>query len=353
MFEEMTYESILSKMLSDTPDGISTAEGSLLYNACAKQAARLEEAYQQLYFLERNMYTDTADLEHLIMDGNERGVPIGQATYAEFRAQFNCPMAPGDVLTHDEFNYTVFTCLDEEEHIYLIGCNEEGAEPNNIFCELDPVEYKEGYEWGKILGLVVPGKDMEDEEAYRRRLLANFGAQDFAGNRAYYERCVMQIGGVGAVKVRRRQEGEEDIRITVADADFRAPSEELVSSIQEKVDPTGDRGGGYGMAPIGHKVTILPAVETICDISTTITYGEGYSYEDVKSLIKGAVEDYLNSLRERWGDTGNTIVRILQIESRIVNVPGIIDVEGTTINGQPVNLDVGDTLPVIGGITCT
>lgn len=45
MFEEMTYETIMRSMMEDMPDDIDTSEGSLIFNACAKQAVRLEEAY--------------------------------------------------------------------------------------------------------------------------------------------------------------------------------------------------------------------------------------------------------------------------------------------------------------------
>ena len=55
MFEEMTYEKIMADMMADMPDGVDTSEGSLLFNACAKQAVRLEEAYLKLNGIEKNM----------------------------------------------------------------------------------------------------------------------------------------------------------------------------------------------------------------------------------------------------------------------------------------------------------
>ena len=44
MFENMTFEKIMADMIMDMPQGVDTSEGSLIYNACAKQAVRLEEA---------------------------------------------------------------------------------------------------------------------------------------------------------------------------------------------------------------------------------------------------------------------------------------------------------------------
>lgn len=56
MYEDMTYETIMREMMEDMPDDVDTSEGSLIFNACAKQAVRLEEAYLLLSGLEQNMY---------------------------------------------------------------------------------------------------------------------------------------------------------------------------------------------------------------------------------------------------------------------------------------------------------
>ena len=151
MFEDMTYETIMRTMMEDMPDDIDTSEGSLIFNACAKQAVRLEEAYLFLDGLERNMYTDTADLDHLIRNGNDRGCYINQATYSEFTAQFNCPVPAGSRWNLDEYNYTVFNVISEEEHTYRLGCDTPGTDPNGILGDLEPIEYVDGFEWGRII----------------------------------------------------------------------------------------------------------------------------------------------------------------------------------------------------------
>ena len=56
MFEQFTYEKIMSDMMADMPEDIDTSEGSLIFNACAKQAVRLEEAYLYLDGLEKNIF---------------------------------------------------------------------------------------------------------------------------------------------------------------------------------------------------------------------------------------------------------------------------------------------------------
>lgn len=60
-------------------------------------------------------------------------------------------------------------------------------------------------------------------------------------------------------------------------------------------------------------------------------------------------EKFRNMLRNR-----QKAVRILQVERAIVDVTGVEDVTGTTLNGVSKNYTVGkNKLPVKGELTCT
>lgn len=353
MFDEMTYENIIEEMMATMPDGVDTSEGSLIFNACAKQAVRLEEAYLVLSGIERNMFADTADLDHLIRVGNDRGCYINQATYSEFEAQFNCEIPAGSRFNHDDYNYTVFREKDPEQHIYEIGCDTPGAEPNHLLGDLDPIEFIEGYEWGKITKCIKEGTDMEDEEAYRIRLLATYNYRGFAGNREYYLSRIRELSGVYGCKLERVQAPTDKIKATIIGEDYRTPTDDVVQNVQTAVDPVANSGEGEGFAPIGHRVSIVGVGETVVDIETTITYDSGRTYEDLQSYIIKAIEDYLLSLREKWEQSTTIVVRILQIEAAIVAIEGIVDVTGTKLNGVESNLQITDgTVPVKGGVTC-
>lgn len=353
MYEEMTFENIMAEMMKDMPDGVSTIEGSLIYNACAKQAVRLEEVYLLLSALERNMYADTADLDHLIRAGKDRGCYIRQATYSEFQAQFNCTVPVGSRFNCDEYNYTVFREVDEVQHIYDIGCDQPGAEPNHILGELDPIEYVDGFEWGKILKCTHEGADLEETETYRVRLLSTYNYRGFAGNREYYTSRIKELEGVLGCKLVRVSAPSDRIKITIIGTGYRTPSQETITAIQTAVDPIVNSGEGDGLAPIGHRVTIYGAGETTVNIETTVTYDSGYSYQDLASYIDAKIEEYLLTLRKTWEVSTSIVVRILQIEAAIVSISGILDVAGTKINGVESNLQITDgTVPVKGGITC-
>lgn len=353
MFEDRTYENIMAEMMADMPDGLSTEEGSLLFNSCAKQAARLEEAYQFLAGLEQNMFPDTADLEHLIRMGIDRGVYIKQATYAEFEAQFNTEIPAGSRFNLGDYNYTIFYVLDEEPHTYIIGCDTPGAEPNNIRGSLEPIEYIDGFEWGRIINCTTKGADMEDTEEYRQRLLSSYSYRGFAGNREYYMSRIKEFTGVSGCKVERVKAPSDRVKITIIGTDYRRPSDEVIENVQTQVDPIVNSGEGIGIAPIGHRVLILGVEETEINIETTITYSQGYDFPGLESYIKKAVEDYLDALRRTWESEDIIVVRILQIEAGIVDIQGIVDVTGTKINGQEKNYQITDgSIPILGGLIC-
>lgn len=350
----MTYETIMRTMMEDMPDDIDTSEGSLIFNACAKQAVRLEEAYLYLSALEDNMYADTADLDHLIRNGNDRGCYINQATYSEFTAQFNCTVPAGSRWNLDEYNYTVFNVIDEKEHTYRLGCDSPGADPNRIMGDLDPIEYVEGFEWGRIIKCTLEGEDQEETETYRARLLATYNYRGFAGNREYYKSRIKELSGVYGCKLKRVEAPSDRIKVTIIGQDYRAPSQDVITATQTAVDPVVNSGEGEGFAPIGHRVTITGVGETVVNITTTVTCETGYTADALMSYINQAVDEYLLSLRKNWEDTETLIVRILQIEAAIVSIKGIIDVADTQINNKTENLQITDgTVPVKGEVTCT
>lgn len=354
MFEDMTFENIMEAMMEEMPDDIDTSEGSLLYNACAKQAVQLEETYMFMAGIEKNMFADTADLEHLIRIGNDIGCFINEATYAEFEAQFNCAVPVGSRWNCDEYNYTVFNVLDENKHIYRLGCDTSGSGPNTLLSDLDPITFVEGFEWGKILKCRLQGKDQEDTELYRSRVLNSYNYRGFAGNREYYKGSINEMPGVKACKLERVSKPDDQIKVMIAGDSFRTPDENVVKEVQNTVDPVVTSGEGDGIAPIGHRVKVVGAEEETVNINTEITFESGYAYEDIKEYINQAVEEYFLEVREKWEKNDNLVVRILQVERAIVDVTGVEDVAGTTLNGVAKNYTVGkNKLPVKGELTCT
>ena len=59
------------------------------------------------------------------------------------------------------------------------------------------------------------------------------------------------------------------------------------------------------------------------------------------SGIDEAISNYLLELRKSWADNPYLVVRISQIETRLLNIKGIVDIANTKLNGASENLTLG------------
>ncbi len=60
---------------------------------------------------------------------------------------------------------------------------------------------------------------------------------------------------------------------------------------------------------------------------------------------------YLLELRKTWENESNIIVRISQIEARILNIEAILDISNTTINSTTSNIELpNNKIPVLGSL---
>jgi uncharacterized phage protein gp47/JayE len=220
---------------------------------------------------------------------------------------------------------------------------------------LEAVDYIDGYDDDvEISSIEVLGTDDEDEEVFRERVIKSFNSKAFGGNKADYRNFIDEITGVGGCKPMRREAGSGDINIYLIDSSYGVPSGALVNTVQQAVDPTESSGEGEGMAPICHKVSIIPVVADTLPIRTTITFTSGNDATSARNLIVQAIERYFASLRAQWesNDTSDTVVRISQIESAILSLDCVVDVTDTRIKNVASNYTMSYTkIPILGEVS--
>lgn len=351
MYEDRVFDTIMEEMMAAFGRDVRTDEGSLAYNACAKIAEKLEEIYGDMDELNDNILPDAQDDWHLIEYGKERGITYHSATQAVVRAVFHQEIEIGERFTCGDYTYEVIEQI--EGYTYQMICETEGTETNTTIGKLEPAEYVENYQGGEITEILKKGTDDEDIEEFRKKVIETFKTTAFCGNKADYRRYINQLKGIGGCKPRRRQAGEAQIDIYIISDDFSVPDAETVKNVQEAVDPEDSHGEGSGMAPICHTVHISGVTKTSVTIQTKVTYDSGYSTATSKTQIETAVKTYLRELCESWEAKEETdmIVRLSQIEARILNVEGVADVEATTINGKAGNLALSfEKIPVLEAV---
>jgi len=314
---------------------------------------------------------------------------------------YDTKITAGDRFNLNDLNYIVTAIMDNKPGLYQLTCETAGIVGNQQLGTLLPIETANELnrmEYAAITEILVPGEDEEDVETFRERYFASFHNQAYGGNKADYIEKVNNIPGVGGCKVIRAWHGGykpsdmiptdavknwfESVQETMSDpevygwlgvvynaacekllttggtvkvyiisSEFKSPSNILVKNVQDTLDPAVSAGEGDGVAPIGHVVNVIGVKEYPINIGLNIEYHSGYSFATLKASIEEAIEEYFSGLRQSWDSSGSIIVRISQIEYRLLELDGIFDLKDTTLNGQEENITVGmDSIPVRGDI---
>ena len=125
----------------------------------------------------------------------------------------------------------------------------------------------------------------------------------------------------------------------------------MIDTVQTEIDPTQNNGEGLGLAPIGHVVTVVTAEPVTVDIQTTVTL-DGVTWASVKQDVIDSLEAYFLGLRMSWANEDHLTVRVAQVDTSILSVPGVIDVGGTTLNGTAGNITLGPyEVPLLGSVS--
>ena len=348
MFESQTYEAILDRMLKRIPDTYDKQEGSPIWNALSPEAIEIAQAFIVMATIIKETFADTAGREYLIRRAKEHGVYPKEATAAVRLGTFNKDIELGERFTCGSIVF--YTSKRLGEGSYQMTCETVGSIGNQVSGPLVPINYIEGLESAELSDILIPGNDEEDTEVFIERYLNSFDALAWGGNKQDYINKVSAIDGVGGVKVYKVWQGAKTVKLTIIDSTYHRASDTLVDTVQQIIDPTRD-GEGEGQAPMWHIVTVDTVGEVTINIQTRVTVESGYTFEMLKPAILEQVSNYLETLRMAWQSSDNLIVRIAQIDSRILSVEGVTDVRNTMINGSSENLELqSDEIPVIGDI---
>lgn len=356
---DSTYEEILEAKLDNIDDTLDKREGtSLIYNAVAANSFEIAQMLVTLKDYIDLMFADTAPMEYLERRAAERGLSPYPATNAKLKGKFNIDVPIGSRFSgQDDLNYTVIEKIADGE--FVLECETAGNIGNLYLGTIIPIDYIEGLETAELTEVLIPGEDEEDVDSFRERYFNSFQSQAFGGNRADYKDKVSALPGVGGVRVYRAKYGPGTVGLTIIDSNYNKPSQALIDEVQEKVDPLDAQGEGLGIASIDHIVTVSPVNEFPIDIELNLTYQSGWTWEDVKPNVLQVIDGYFKELAKEWAqaqsyeeDHVGVTVRISQIETRLLNVPGIIDIADTRLNGGTTNIALDkESIPIRGVVS--
>ena len=398
MYENVTYNEILNRMMSRVSSKLDKREGSVIWDAHSPAALEIMALYIELERVIKESFGDTASREFLIKRCAERGITPYPASKALAKGEF----APEDIdVLGKRFNIGEMNFAAVEKisgGVYKMECEQAGSDGNRYLGPLTPIDYVSGLQTAELTELLIPGEDQEDTEELRQRYFDSFEDKAFGGNVKDYITKTNAIPGVGQTKVKRVWNGNikpaemipsaavdswynggrgslpaearswldtvyraakekkltvgGTVLLTVLGADGEPASPELTAKVQETIDPEPYGGEGYGLAPIGHVVRVQSAEPADVYVKTDLVFEEGYGFSNLSEMIYGTVENYFAELRKAWDRSDFITVRISRIESRLLDIKGIADISGTKLNGLEKNLALGEfQIPVLGGVS--
>lgn len=366
---KLDYDYWRNKALEKVPDNIDSREGSIIFDALAPSAYSFAEVILYIRQWILDGYTQTATDQYLDYRGQERGLTRIAASKAVVTGRF---------LDRDGKSATVevgdrFASIGSSPYFYGVSkvnddgtgqliCETAGDGPNHYVGQILPITPNDDVADAQIIEISVPARKVETDDEFRKRILANYSVNAYGGNVADYQDMIAQLHTVGAVQIYPTWNGGGTVKLVILDNDYSTPSDQLIHDVQAAIDPQDMPGDGYGLAPIGHTVTVIGPTEHKIDVVVTVQTDGSVQVAEVKAKIHDAIEAYFDSVRRTWGNMDiahrSYTLRILraQIIAAVLRIPGIINATDLTIAGGDADITLVSTgklseLPVLGEVT--
>lgn len=342
-----TFETLLQRCLDRVPNTIDKRQGSIIYDALAPCCVELAQMYIKLNNIYDLVFIDTAVGSALDALVKQNGITRKPATKAYRKGEFNMVIPVGSRFSDGTNSYIVTENLTGNDS--ELQCEQAGEVGNAYYGSLTPISYITGLTSAELTDIIDAGEDVETDTILRERYMDSVTAPQFGGNISDYQNKVKALIGVGGCKVIPIWDGGGTVKLIITSSTGGVPTPTLVSDVQAEVDPTGTQEG-LGIAPIGHIVTVVGATGLDIAISATFTLQSGVIPADVQTSVNNAVDEYFEYLSNQWDSEESLVVRISQIETRLLAISGVIDVTGVTINAVASNLALeSDEIPVRSG----
>ena len=339
MYENITEEVILQRMMDRVPSSMDKREGSIIHDALAPTAIEHQLLYIDLDTFLREVFSDKASREYLVKRAAERNVIPHPATAAVWKASFTpkaLEVENGTRFNCDNLNLAVTRKIDDG--IYELTCETAGSIGNGCQGKLIPINYVTGLETAELAELVTPGNDEEETEAFRERYLTILRKPSTSGNIYDYDNWAMAWKGVGAAKVFPLAYGPGTVKVVIADEDKTAATPALLKVVKDYIEE---------MRPIGATVTIASAEELPVNIMGRVKLKNGLNLGKVQAAFRTAFNAFL---KDNAFDI--SYVGYARVGNILLETAGLEDYADLTINGFSHNIELTDEqIAVIGTVT--
>lgn len=333
---DMTFSSILQRMMEKVSAKYDKREGAVIYDALAPAALEHSLIYIDMQTLEKEMFADTASREYLIKHAAERGIEPKEATKAIWLATIEPKEL--NVANGERFNTSALSLVvisKESDGVYRMECETAGVEGNTLEHKLKPVNSFSGMTSATLTKLVDAGTDEESTDDFRTRYLAILQKPATSGNVHEYYNWAMSIDGVGAAKVYPLADGPGTVKVVITNENKKAASSQLITEVKEYIE---------SVRPIGATVTVKSAEELTVNVTATITLATGENLASVINKFEVALTKYLASVAY-----SATKIPLSMVGKILLDTEGVSDYSNLTLNGSSANVVVNDDQVAVRG----
>jgi uncharacterized phage protein gp47/JayE len=371
MFEDRSYEKLMTETLAMAPEGIDTRQGSIFYDAVSATVNKIAKLYTDLDRVFEIVFIVTATGEYLDLKAAEYAMSRNQATPAKYIFAYtgNRPAAGWRFFHQDSGFY--FTLREDEKGTLYLEAEEPGTACNyiqsgDIAVPCNTVQGMTSAAFGDIYGEGY-GTDTEDDEHLRSRVLEKIAGPAENGNRQHYKTWCESVDGVGRAIIFPLWYGENTVKAVLVSPDGLPVADGVVDEVQRYIDPAdqgmtvevdgktyvfGD-GYGNGVANVGAHFTAVAATPLYIKVSFRVEMPASQTLENVTSAVSEAVTEYLKNLVLDAKDDETIIVRISAIGAILSGLSAyLVDYSNLLINDAESNIRLAaDEVPVLGEVS--
>lgn len=337
MYESVTYEVILQRMLARIPDTYDKREGSIIYDALAPAAADLAQMYIELDATRDLTFVQTSAGEYLDDLVGEFGLTRIPASKAIVKGSFNIDIPISSRFSGDTLNYVATEKISTG--VYYLECETAGSAGNNYTGRLIPITYISGLTSATITEISIPARDTETDAELKARYYEQINGGPADGNVAQYEKWASTYDGIGRFKVFSLWNGANTVKVSILDENNDIASATLISNFQAYLDPS-STGLGNGAAPIGAIVTVSTASAKSISIALKVELAAGYT---TATEIVEALKAFFHSI-----SYVKTVVNYFSVVAAIMGCQSVADIISLTVNSGTSDISMtSEEIPVL------
>lgn len=347
LFDSLTPEAILERILSRMDTDLQTREGSYAYDQAAPIAFELWRALMTLDELIEAFYVNERSGPYL--DEHARLFAMSRREGIQAEARLTVHGRDGVTVPADTAFFSSggleYRTLDD---LTIRSGKAEGwlraaevgqrydlpqGEPYQMLRTIAGVEK---FEVGEAMG----GADPEADKDLFERLDEKRKRPPTSGNEAHYREWALSVDGVGAVRVTPLWRGPGTVLVLIAGYDRHPVDEAVTAACKEYIET---------QRPVGADVTVASAKAFPVDISVRVILDAAASGEAVEREFVSKLDTYLaEAAFEEF------TVYPHRVGALLVSIDGVVDYRELTLNGSRKNLELEyDCVPVLGEVRLT